>query len=267
LIDELQVSYKVSIRRICRLCSFNKSTYYYKEVVDHQAIVIKQKIKDIAAVRVRYGYRRIHVLLRRDGMLVNPKRVYRLYRELSLQLRNKRPKRLVQALNRREVATATARNDCWSMDFMADCLFTGEKIRLLTIIDNYSKLSPAIKVGKHLKGVDVVCALEQATALYGIPKMIKVDNGPEFISKELDLWAYSKKVNLNYSRPGKPTDNAFIESFNGKVRAECLNQHWFLSLDEAIAKIEAWREDYNTYRSHSSLGDKTPTEFANSALK
>ena len=200
-------------------------------------------------------------------MLINHKRVYRLYCELNLQLRNKKPKRRVQAIARREVIVASAKNDCWSMDFMSDCLFTGDKIRLLTIVDNYSKLSPAIKVGKNLKGFDVVCTLERATSLYGMPKVIKVDNGPEFISKELDLWAYSKKVKLDYSRPGRPTDNPFIESFNGKVRSECLNQHWFLSITEAQAKIEAWREDYNTNRPHSSLGQKTPEEFANLALK
>jgi putative transposase len=226
--------------------------------------LIKQKVKDIAAVRVRYGYRRIHVLLKREGIYINHKRLYRLYCELNLQIRNKTPKRRVQAMVRRDKVIALAKNDCWSMDFMSDQLFAGPKIRLLTIVDNYTKLCPAIGVGRNFKGIDVVLTLEKAISLYGVPKVIKVDNGPEFISKELDLWSYSHKVRLDYSRPGKPTDNAFIESFNSRVRQECLNQNWFLSLSEAQVKIEAWREDYNTYRPHRSLGYQTPEEFANS---
>jgi putative transposase len=143
------------------------------------------------------------------------------------------------------------------MDFMSDQLFTGVKIRLLTI--NFTKLSPAIGVGYHYKGADVVFTLQKAILRHGKPKVIKVDNGPEFICKELDLWAYSNQVRLDYSRHGKPTDNAFIESFNSRVRQECLNQHWFLSLADAVAKIEAWREDYNSYRPHRSLGYLTPS--------
>jgi putative transposase len=207
------------------------------------------------------------VLLKREGTVINHKRLYRLYSELNLQMRNKKPKRRVQAMARREVIKATSRNECWSMDFMSDQLFTGAKIRLLTIVDNYTKLSPAIGVGTHYKGADVVFTLERAVTQYGLPKAIKVDNGPEFISKELDLWAYSNKVKLDYSRPGKPTDNAFIESFNSRVRQECLNQHWFLTVKDAVTKVEAWREDYNTQRPHRSLGYLTPHEFANSTLK
>lgn len=252
----------MSIRRIVNLFKFNRSSYYYKAVEDYQAVVIKQKIKDIAAVRVRYGYRRINVLLRREGLLVNHKRTYRFYCQLGLQLRNKTPKRRVQAVGRQYVSEATAANECWRMDFMSDQLFSGQKLRLLTIVDNFTKISPDIGVDYSYKSAAVVQTLEKAIALYGTPKVIKVDNGPEFISKELDLWAYSHNVKLYYSRPGKPTDNAFIESFNSKVRQECLNQHWFLSLADAQAKIEAWREDYNSNRPHHSLGYKTPNEFA-----
>jgi putative transposase len=265
VIDDFRVVYQVSARRICKLFGFSKSSYYYKQVIDHQAIVIKQRMKDIAAVRVRYGYRRIHVLLKREGISVSVKRIYRLYCELNLQLRNKTPRRRVQAVIRRDAVVATARNDCWSMDFMADQLFTGTKIRLLTVVDNYTRLSPAIGIGYSYKACDVVFTLEEAVLNYGKPKVIKVDNGPEFISKELDMWAYSKGVRLDYSRPGKPTDNAFIESFNSSVRQECLNQHWFLTLEDAATKIESWREDYNTVRPHRSLGYQTPMEFANLA--
>ena len=253
--------HKVSVRRICILFNFNRSTYYYKEVEDHQAVVLTQRIKDIATTRVRYGYRRIHVMLRREGFMVNHKRVYRLYRKTGLQLRNKNPKRRVKAKARENPIIANKKNDCWSMDFMSDQLFTGQRIRILTMVDNFSKISPIINVRFSYKGIDVVNSLKKAVKIYGLPKTIKVDNGPEFICKELDLWAYSNKVELDYSRPGKPTDNAFIESFNGKVRSECLNQHWFLSLKDAQDKVESWREDYNHNRPHSSLNYKSPMEF------
>lgn len=201
-------------------------------------------------------------MLMREGIVVNRKRLYRLYRELTLQLRNRRPKRRVQALRRKEMTIATVGNEHWSMDFMSDRLFTGERIRLLTIVNNYSKLSPAREVRKSFKGADMVRVLEQVVSKYGLPKIIKPDNGAEFISRELDLWAYGNKVGLDYSRLGKPTDNAYIESFNGRVRQECLNQNRFLSLANAQAKIDDRREDYNSNRPHGSLRYKTPEEFA-----
>ena len=262
IIDRMCFIHKVGVRKVCKLMRFNRSSYYYQKAEDPQAIMLIQKIKDIAAVRVRYGYRRIHVLLRREGIKVNAKRVYRLYCKTNLQLRNKRPKKRVKAKAREIIVIADEMNKCWSMDFMSDQLFTGVKIRLLTIIDNYTKQSLSIGVGYSYKAVDVVNTLEKAVSSYGTPKVIKVDNGPEFISKELDMWAYSKGVELDYSRPGKPTDNAFIESFNGKFRNECLNQHWFLNLNDAMCKVEEWREDYNHNRPHSSIGYKTPNEFA-----
>jgi putative transposase len=252
---------------VCILFGFNRSSYYYHPVKDPQAVAIKQRIKDIASTRVRYGYRRIYVLLRREGILVNHKRVYRLYKETGLQLRNKSPKRRVKAKVREDKIVASSKNECWSMDFMADQLFAGARIRVLTVVDNFTKFCPFIGVGQSYKGTDVVMALQKAAELHGVPKAIKVDNGPEFISKDLDLWAYSNKVELDYSRPGKPTDNAFIESFNNRVRQECLNQHWFLSLEDAQTKLEAWREDYNNNHPHSSLGYLSPIEFAASCLK
>ena len=148
------------------------------------------------------------------------------------------------------------------MDFVADHLFTGEKLRALTILDIFTRQSPQIGVGLCYKSIDVIKSLERALKLYGKPKVIRVDHGPEFIAKELDLWAYSKNIILDFTRPGKPTDNAHIESFNSRFRQECLNQHWFLSLEDARVKIEAcWRE-YNSHRPHSTLGNMTPEEFA-----
>ena len=249
----------MSIRRACSLLSTGRSSYHYKSRRASQAF-LKKRIREIAETRVRYGYRRIHVLLRREGWAVNAKRIYRLYCEEGLQVRNKTPRRKVSAKLREDRRAATAPNQVWAMDFMADQLFDGRRLRLLTVIDAYTRLCPAIDVRSSYRGSDVVETLERVTKLYGLPKAIRVDNGPEFISKDLDLWAYMKGVTLDFSRPGKPTDNAFVESFNGKFRAECLNASWFLSLEDARSKCEAWRRDYNEVRPHSSIGHKAPIE-------
>lgn len=234
--------------------------FRYLSVARDQAYLIK-RIREIAAIRVRYGYRRIHTLLRREGWKVNPKRIYRLYRKEDLQMRLKPPRRRVSIKTRQELVTAKRKNEYWSMDFVADELFDGRRIRVLTIVDNFTRESLCASTNFRFKGVDVARALDEVVKTHGKPESIKVDNGPEFISKEMDLWAYSRGVKLDFSRPGKPTDNAFIESFNGRFRQECLNQHWFLSLEDAISKIEEWRKDYNKVRPHSSLGGKTPEEF------
>ena len=147
------------------------------------------------------------------------------------------------------------------MDFVVDQLFNGQKIRALTVVDNFSRESLVITVDFALKAADVVATMQHVQALRGTPQRIQVDNGGEFISVALDQWAYEQGVTLDFSRPGKPTDNAFIESFNGSLRDECLNVHWFLSLDDAREKIERWRQDYNEFRPHSSLGDQTPSEL------
>lgn len=148
------------------------------------------------------------------------------------------------------------------MDFVSDQLYSGQKLRCLTIVDNHTRISPTIGVGFRYTACNVVDTLNLAVKQYGKPSCIRVDNGPEFISKELDLWAYARGIQLDFYRPGKPTDNAFIESFNSRFRQECLNQHWFLSLDDAQEKIQLWWQDYNDVRPHSSLGNLTPTFFA-----
>lgn len=255
--------WQVSIRRACGVLRFRRSTYHYKSRRPSQA-TLKKRIREIAETRVRYGYRRIHVLLEREGWHVNHKRVYRLYVEESLQIRNKRPKRKVAANLRENRRAPTAPNEVWSMDFLSDQLFNGSKIRVLAIVDAFSRLSPAIDVRQRYRGSDVVDTLQRVTAIYGMPKTIRLDNGPEFISRDLDLWAWSNGVTLDFSRPGKPTDNAFVESFNGKVRAECIDQNWFLSLDDARSKCEAYRREYNDDRPHSAIGNKTPVEFIKS---
>ena len=182
---------------------------------------------------------------------MNVKRIYRLYTEEGLQLRHKTPKRRVAAKLRGDRSPPAAPNQVWAMDFLSDQLFNGRRIRILTIVDAFSRLSPAIDVRPHYRGTDVVETLERVTGIHGTPQTIRLDNGPEFISKALDLWAWLNGVTLDFSRPGKPTDNAFIESFNGSFRAECLNASWFLSLADARSKCEAWRTEYNQFRPHS----------------
>jgi len=240
----------------------NRRTYY-RQPKKKNDTAIRNRIKEIAHTRVRYGYIRIYVLLRREGWHVNHKRVHRIYKEEYLSLRIKRPKRRVSAAQRMERPQISKIDQCWSMDFVVDQLFNGRRIRALTIVDNFSRECVGIEVAFALKGEDVVLALDKINCLTGrIPKRMQVDNGSEFISKVLDKWAYEKGVTLDFSRPGKPTDNALIESFNGSLRDECLNANWFLSMEDAKEKIEAWRCDYNDFRPHSSLDNLTPNKFA-----
>ena len=177
-------------------------------------------------------------------------------------MRPKRHRRHVTGCRRMGRVTATHRNECWSMDFMSDELYNGQRIRLLTLVDNYTRESLAIEVDQHLSGQRVAAILTLISLERGKPETIRVDNGPEFTSKKLDQWAYINGVGLDFSRPGKPTDNAFIEAFNGRLREECLNQSWFLSLEDAREKVEGWRQEYNSNRPHGALNNLVPREFA-----
>jgi putative transposase len=261
LADHLRDRYGVSIRRACRVIKLWKATYEYKHRRGSQAPLL-QRIREIASVRVRYGYRRISVLLRREGWPVNHKRVYRLYRADGLSLRYKRPKRHKTAAHRPAREAPASVNACWSMDFMSDQLFDGRRFRVLTVVDAFTRECLAAEPDQAIKGEQVVEVLEHLRQVRGAPNTIRVDNGPEFISKALDRWAYEHRVTLDFSRPGRPTDNAYIESFNGRLREECLNTHWFMSMPDAKRKISAWKEDYNQMRPHTALAFKTPAEFA-----
>lgn len=250
-----------SERQALRIVNMSASLYRYRSVA-RDASRLRLRIKEVTDTRVHYGYRRVHVLLRREGYKDNVKRVYRLYREAGLSLRLKRPRRNKAAKWRQPKQLVAAINEVWSMDFVADALFDGRKLRMLTVVDCYTRECLAIDVGQSLKGEDVVMSLQRIVAERGLPGAIKTDNGSEFISKAMDKWAYERGVELDFSRPGKPTDNARVESFNGRLRQECLNAHWFLSLDDAKAKISAWTRYYNESRPHSSLQWETPAEFA-----
>ena len=252
----------MSVRKACQALRIDRSLYTYKSMRGEQA-GLKQRIKEICETRVRYGYRRVHVLLVREGWAINMKRTRRLYNELGLQLRNKTPKRRVKAKLRDDRTEATRCNQTRATDFVHDQLATGRKLRVLTIIDTWSRFSPAVDPRFSYRGEDVVATLERVCREHGYPQSIRVDQGSEFISRDLDLWAYQRDVVLDFSRPGKPTDNSFIESFNGKFRAECLNAHWFLTLDDARRKMEHWRRDYNEDRPHSAIGNKPPISLMN----
>lgn len=247
----------VSIRRACRVLLVDTSTYHYKSRRRGQAD-LEKRIKEIAETRMRYGYRRVHVVLQREGWMINIKRTYRLYSGLGLQLRNKTPKRRVKAKLREDRCPASQPNQTWAMDFVHDQLAMGKKIRVLTVVDIFSKFSPIIDPRFSYRAEDVVMALERICGEVGYPKTIRVDQGSEFVSRDLDLWAYANSVTLDFSRPGKPTDNAFIEAFNSKLRSECLNAHWFMSLDDARSKMEEWRRYYNEERPHSGIGQIAP---------
>lgn len=252
----------VSIRRACKALCFDTSSYHYKSRRTDQA-ALERRIKEICETRVRYGYRRVHVMLRREGWEVNMKKTRRIYKELGLQLRNKSPKRRVKAKLREDRQEAVGPNDVWAMDFVHDQLATGKKLRVLTVVDTFSRYVPVLDPRFSYRGEDVVQTLERVCAQTGYPKTIRVDNGSEFISRDLDLWAYANEVTLDFSRPGKPTDNAFIEAFNGRFRVECLNAHWFLTLADARQKLETWRRDYNEVRPHSAIGYDVPIAVQN----
>lgn len=247
------VDWGVSIRRACQALRFDTSSYHYKSRRTGQA-GLELRIREICETRVRYGYRRIHVLLRREGWQVNIKKTRRIYNELGLQLRNKHPKRRVKAKLRKDRQEASGPNEVCAMDFVHDQLALGRKLRILTIVDIHSRYCPAADPRFAYRGEDVVQTLERICRHVGYPQKIRVDNGSEFISRDLDLWAYANNVTLDFSRPGKPTDNGYIEAFNSKLRAECLNAHWFMDLEDAREKLEAWRRDYNEIRPHSAIG-------------
>jgi putative transposase len=237
------------------------ATWRYRRVPDPTAAALETALRSQAAARPRFGYRRLHTLLARTGWQVNHKRIYRLYRLAGLQVRRRRRKRRL-AGDRVVLPTLTARRQRWSMDFMRDTLADGRPFRTLNIVDDFTRECLAIEVDRSLPGARVVRVLERLRATVGLPAVIVVDNGPEFISRTVDAWAYGQAVTLQFIRPGKPVENAYVESFNGKFRDECLNEHWFRNVADAIAIIEAWRVDYNTVRPHHSLQHQTPEDFA-----
>lgn len=250
----------LSLRRACGLVGLWRSTWQYQP---HRAddSALRGRLRELAEQRRRFGAPRLHVLLRREGWMVNHKRTERLYRAEGLALRRRRYRKRAAGV-RVTLPMPTRPNERWSMDFLHDRLADGRRFRVLTMVDDYSRECPTLVVDTSLTGVRVVQVLERLAESRGLPGLITVDNGPEFAGSALDAWAYRRGLRLHFIEPGKPVQNAYVESFNGKLRDECLNEHWFLTLEEARGLIETWRQDYNTVRPHSSLGDLTPVEFA-----
>lgn len=251
---------EVSERRACRFTGFARSTQRYVSVRPPEA-ALRARLHELAAKRRRWGYRQLTRVLRREGWPINRKRVQRLYQEEGLQVRRRRRKRRA-VVPRVPVAVPTRANERWSMDFVRDTLGDGRVFRCFTLVDDCTRECPAIEVDVSLPGARVVRVLERVAAVRGYPRAIVCDNGPEFVSAALDEWAHHHQVVLDFIDPGKPVQNAFIESFNGTFRDECLNESWFVSLADAQRTIEAWRVDYECERPHSRLKDRTPREFA-----
>lgn len=254
--------YGVSERRSCRTLRLNRGTQRYQSHRDPR-IALRQRLRDLSQTRVRYGYRKMTVLLKREGWPVGKKLVYRLYRDEGLTLHPRSLRRRKAVVTRRESVQAKRPNDVWSLDFVADQLADGRRFRALTVLDVFTRECLAIEAGASLRGEEVVTVLNDIMKHRAAPKRLFCDNGGEFTSRIVDLWAYQHAVKLDFSRPGTPTDNAYIESFNGTLRRECLNTQWFLSFEEAQEQLNAWRYEYNVSRPHRALQDQTPLEFAN----
>jgi putative transposase len=261
LVTWFLVTFDADVRRACGLAHFSRTASYRRSQARDQT-ALRLRIRELAHARPRFGYLRIWVLLRREGWLVNQKRVRRLYRLEGLQLRRRVRRRKHIALHRGPAPTPSGPTERWSMDFVYDAFADGRPFRVLTVIDQWSRQSPILEVASSMSGRTVAEALDRVLGAGTRPRSITVDHGTEFTSRALEDWAYQRGVQVDFIRPGKPVESAHIESFNGRLRDECLNVHQFCSLDDARAKIEAWLRDYNERRPHSSLGDLTPDEFA-----
>jgi len=254
---------ELSERQACRYTGFARSSQRYRAHRPSRT-ELRERLHTLATLRPRWGYRRLYRLLRREGNVANKKLVQRVYREEGLAVRRRKRKRV--AIPRTPLPSPRGPNERWSMDFVSDALGDGRRFRALTIVDDFTRESPAIEVDTSLPGERVVRVLEQLAATRGLPQAIVCDNGPEFRGEALDQWADRRGIALQFIQPGKPIQNAFAESFNGRLRDECLNESWFMSLADAQQTIEAWRIDYNVARPHSGLADRTPEEFAKELL-
>jgi putative transposase len=250
---------RLSERRACKLLEMDRSSYRYEPQPDRNA-ALRRELIALARQKPRYGYRRLGVLLERRGLRANHKRLYRLYREERLAVRRLRRKRLARPAA--AVAMLIRANQEWSMDFVMDGLATGRALRLLTVVDNYTRECLAIEVDSCLSSQRVTRVLEWVMEQRGGPETVRCDNGPEFTSRHFLAWCEERRIGLLHIQPGRPMQNGYIESFNGRLRDECLNANWFATLADAREKIEAWRREYNEERPHSSLNYRTPREFA-----
>jgi putative transposase len=259
----IQAKFRLSERRACELVGLGRATCRY-ETRRAEWPALRERLHALAAERRRFGYRRLYILLRREGYRVNLKRVYRLYRDDGLAVRRRRRRRRVARGT--PLAGPTRINERWSLDFLLDTLEDGRRVRLLAVVDDFTRACLAIEVDTSIGGRRVVEVLQRLVETRARPAVLITDNGPEFVGRALDAWAYAQGIRLHFIEPGKPNQNAYVESFNGRFRDECLNEHWFLSLAHTRQIVEAWRLDYNAVRPHSSLGNVSPTEFEQCTL-
>jgi putative transposase len=252
---------KISQRRACLLVGISRAVLHYTPKVEADGGQLRGRIIDLANQRRRFGYRRIHALLRREGSGANHKRVQRIYQQERLQV-SKRRRRHGVAVERRALERPQGPNQVWSMDFVSDSLAYGRRLKCLTIVDDFTKELIDVPVDHGISGEYVTRVLDRAGRFRDLPQVIRTDQGPEFTGRALDQWAHKNGVRLHLIQAGKPTQNAYVESFNGRFRDECLNEHWFSSLSQAREIVSAWRTDYNQSRPHSALGYQAPAQFA-----
>ena len=248
-----------SIRKACELVGLSRPAYSYEPRSDRD-VIVRGRLRELAQERRRFGSPRLHLMLRREGLVVNHKRTERLYREEGLALRRKRRRKGASGV-RVEPPAAQRPNEKWAMDFVHDSTADGRRFRALVVIDEYTRECPVIEVDRSLGGKRVVSVLDRLAESRSLPETITADNGPEFTGKALDEWACRTGVKLHFIGPGKPMENAYAESLNGRLRDECLSGNWFLNLADARETIDEWRKDYNSARPHTSLGGLTPQEF------
>ena len=253
--------FQLSERRACRLVGLSRDSFRNPPMASEQTQALRCRIVDIAHQRRRFGYRRVHDLLRRDFPGVNHKRVYRLYREANLAVRKR--KKSKRPLNERvPLQLAKAVNEVWSMDFVSDSLSNGRRLKYLTVADDFSHECVDIAVDFGISGEYVTRLLDRASVFRGYPDMVRTDNGPEFTSRVFMAWAQTHGIRHLLIQPGRPMQNGYIESFNGKFRDEHLNESWFETLQQARNAVSIWKQDYNQVRPHSSVGRIPPAEFA-----
>lgn len=261
-----QAAYQVSERRACRALAVERSVLRYQSCRDPD-LALRGRLRELAQARPAFGHKRIHVLIRRDGRPVNHKKTHRLYKAEGLQLKPRRPRRRRAVTMRQGDPVVLAPNTRWAMDFMYDTLADRSPIRLFTLVDVCTREFVALHVARSFSGTDVAALLTQAGQRRGkLPEVVQCDQGTEFTAIALDRWAYWNQVRLDFSRPGKPVDNCVCEAFNGSVRRECLSQHWFASIAEATMILEAWQQDYNNYRPHTTLGLQPPAEYRRAGI-
>jgi putative transposase len=260
-VEHIRQKFAFTERRACRLLLVPVSSHRYKPRQNDDGLC--ERLVALAREKPRFGYRRLHVLLERQGEVVNHKRVHRIYREAGLALRRKKRKHCVRVST--PLGVYTAANQEWALDFVHDVLAAGRSIRMLNVIDAYTRESLAMEVDTSFAGLRVTRVLDEIIAERGLPQAIRCDNGPELTSRHFLAWVLDHKIDLVHIQPGKPTQNAYVESFNSRLREECLRINWFQNLFEARRIIAAWRRDYNEYRPHSSLNYLTPAEFARRA--